>query len=56
MAVEISKKTNKADLLKLQVHTKIVEAITDMKYGSVTLVVQDGHVIQIDRREKIRLV
>ncbi|WP_379970280.1 YezD family protein [Ectobacillus sp. sgz5001026] len=27
----------------------------DMKYGSITLVVQDGKVIQLERNEKVRL-
>lgn len=27
-----------------------------MKYGSITLVVQDGRVIQIEKNEKVRLV
>lgn len=31
---------------------KIVE---DIKFGSLTLVIQDGKVIQLDRIEKIRL-
>lgn len=31
------------------------EAVRDMKYGSITLVIQDGVVIQIDRVEKIRI-
>ena len=56
MAVQISSKTKKVDLLKLQVPTKILEAIRGMQYGSVTIVIQDGHIIQLDRKEKIRLV
>jgi len=31
------------------------QALRDMKYGSITLVIQDGQVIQIDRVEKIRI-
>ena len=29
--------------------------ISDIKYGSVTLVIQDGVVVQIERQEKIRI-
>lgn len=29
--------------------------ISEIKYGSVTLVVQDGVVVQIERQEKMRL-
>ena len=31
------------------------EALTSIRFGTVTLVVQDGRVIQIDKNEKIRL-
>jgi hypothetical protein len=39
------------DELELQVK----EALRAIRFGTVTLVIQDGHVIQIDRNEKIRL-
>lgn len=29
--------------------------IKDMKYGTITVIVQDGKVIQIDKTDKIRL-
>lgn len=28
--------------------------LKDMKYGSITLIIQDGKVIQIDKTEKVR--
>ncbi|MGM9936390.1 MAG: DUF2292 domain-containing protein [Candidatus Ornithomonoglobus sp.] len=31
------------------------EIIGETKYGSVTLVIQDGVVVQIERQEKIRV-
>ncbi len=34
---------------------KIREALFSIRYGTVTLVVQDGRVIQLDKSEKIRL-
>lgn len=34
---------------------RLYDLIKPIKYGSVTLVVQDGYVIQIDRNEKVRL-
>jgi len=34
---------------------KIVQLLSEIKYGSVTLVVQDGVLIQIETNEKIRL-
>lgn len=34
---------------------KIREALVSIRYGTVTLVVQDGRVIQLDKSEKTRL-
>ena len=34
---------------------KIKETIASVNYGTVTLVIQDGHVVQIEKNEKIRL-
>ena len=31
------------------------EALTSIRFGTVTMVVQDGRVIQIDKNEKFRL-
>ncbi len=33
----------------------IREALTSIKFGTVTLIVQDSRVIQVDKSEKIRL-
>lgn len=35
---------------------KIRDALVSIRFGTVTLVVQDGRVIQLDKSEKIRLV
>ena len=34
---------------------RVREALTDMRYGEVTVVVQDGVVVQVERTEKLRL-
>jgi len=34
---------------------KIVEMVAEIKYGSITLLIQNGFLIQIDRNEKIRI-
>lgn len=34
---------------------KLLESLGSIKYGSVTLIIQDGKVIQIDKNEKVRL-
>ncbi|WP_428908304.1 YezD family protein [Niallia sp. Krafla_26] len=40
-------------------HETIIEQLKqmlqDMKYGSITLVVQDGKVIQLEKVEKVRI-
>lgn len=38
-----------------ELERQLREALHAIRYGTVTLVIQDGHVIQIDRNEKIRL-
>ncbi len=38
-----------------ELETKIRETLREIRYGTVTLVIQDGRVIQIDKSEKIRL-
>jgi hypothetical protein len=39
----------------VELERQVKEALRTIQYGTVTLVVQDGHVIQIDKNEKIRL-
>lgn len=34
---------------------EIKKLVADIRYGSVTLIIQDGKIIQIDKTEKIRL-
>ncbi|MGP7816652.1 YezD family protein [Niallia sp. 01092] len=38
-----------------KVRDQLEQILNKMKFGSVTLVVQDGKVIQIEKNEKIRL-
>ncbi|WP_370876282.1 YezD family protein [Neobacillus ginsengisoli] len=37
------------------VFIQLKELMKDLKFGSITLVVQDGKVIQIEKNEKVRL-
>jgi hypothetical protein len=39
----------------IELERQVREALSSIRYGTVTLVVQDGHVIQIDKSEKLRL-
>lgn len=34
---------------------RILRAVSSLKYGSVEVTVHDGRVVQIDRRERVRL-
>lgn len=34
---------------------EILKMIDKIKYGSVTLIIQDGVIIQVDKNEKIRM-
>lgn len=34
---------------------RLLELIKTIKYGSVTIVIQNGQVVQIDKNEKMRL-
>jgi hypothetical protein len=34
---------------------RIIEALTGIRFGSVEITVHDGRIVQIERREKIRL-
>ena len=38
-----------------ELEARIREALRAIRFGTVTLVIQDGRVIQIDKNEKIRL-
>jgi len=38
-----------------ELEAKIREAMRQIRFGTVTLVIQDSHVVQIDKSEKIRL-
>ena len=38
-----------------EAHERIAAALRGLRYGSVTAVVQDGVVVQVDRTEKFRV-
>ncbi len=41
--------------LDRELQRRIGQALREIRFGTVTLVIQDGRVIQIDKSEKIRL-
>lgn len=38
-----------------ELELRIREALKEIRFGSISLVIQDGSVIQIDKSEKIRI-
>ena len=44
-----------AELLNGELTRILREALRSIRFGTVTLVIQDGRVIQVDRSEKFRL-
>ena len=38
-----------------QALTRIREALRDLRFGEVTIVLQDGYVVQVERTEKLRM-
>jgi hypothetical protein len=44
-----------APVLHPDLERRIMEALVSIRFGTVTLVVQDGRVIQLDKNEKVRL-
>lgn len=38
-----------------QVMGKLKEMLQAMNYGSITLIIQDGKIIQLEKNEKVRL-
>ena len=34
---------------------ELVQALQSIRYGTIELVVHDGHVVQLEKREKVRL-
>ena len=45
----------KRDAISQKQLEEIKEIVASIKYGSVTLVIQDGVLLQIEKNEKIRL-
>ena len=46
--------TNMAEAVDTDWERAVMEAIRALRYGSVEIVVHEGHVVQIETREKVR--
>lgn len=49
------KNNEKRDAMSQERLVQIKDIVSSIKYGSVTLVIQDGILLQIEKNEKIRL-
>jgi hypothetical protein len=47
--------SNSPDLWSKELERLLREALQSIRFGTVSLVVQDGRVIQVDKSEKIRI-
>ena len=55
MILEEGNKMSKiSEIVPPDILDKLAELIKDTKYGSVTIVIQDGHIIQVEKNEKVR--
>jgi hypothetical protein len=50
-----NKKNLRSSILKKNV-SELLSILGEIKYGSITMVIQDGKLVQIETKEKIRLV
>ena len=46
---------NSSDLWNKELERVVRDSLQSIRFGTVTLVVQDGRVIQVDKNEKIRI-
>lgn len=47
--------SNSTELWNRELERLVREALQSIRFGTVSLVVQDGRVIQVDKNEKIRI-
>lgn len=53
LGVEAPQTDERAELRRVE--QEILAALRDIRFGSVEIVIQDSRVVQIERREKVRL-
>lgn len=47
--------TNNKAIIENEKLEEILKMIEKIKYGSITLIIQDGVIVQVDKNEKIRM-
>lgn len=56
MAKNVNNGDQNNEPLSAQELKRLLELVKTVRYGSVTLIIQDGRAIQIDKNEKMRIV
>ncbi|MCR5145222.1 MAG: YezD family protein [Lachnospiraceae bacterium] len=46
---------DKSDIINSELSTLLETLVEEVRYGNITLIIQDGKIIQIDKTEKIRI-
>jgi hypothetical protein len=46
---------NSKEIIENEKLAEILKMVSKIKYGSITLIIQDGVIIQVDKNEKIRM-
>lgn len=54
ISLKDSKETDNRQVLDSLHLNALEKLLNDMKYGSVTLIIQDGRIVQIEKNEKYR--
>jgi hypothetical protein len=55
MKVPMSRTSGLLDETDLHLPTTILRAIREIRYGSVEIIIHDSRIVQIERKEKIRM-
>lgn len=48
-------KESKRNIVKEKDINKIIELIESIQYGSISIAIQDGYIVQIEKNEKLRI-
>jgi hypothetical protein len=55
MTTQLAQKAEQRGEIAGDVERRILDAVAAIAYGSVEIVIHDGRVVQIERRERIRV-
>lgn len=55
MSIPLQQAKGLIDETSLQLTQQILQALQEIRYGSVEIIIHDSQVVQIERKEKIRI-